>query len=1050
MKIAKYILTALNVLFLYSNARSQVFYYVDNSNNIYTFDLATCESTFVVNVQGTAGISDITFAPDNNLYAVSLGDLYRVDLATGQSTFLGSWNADWAPSLTCDSEGNIYTAGYGLYSYNIYDQTFSFHGDFPNDIVSAGDLTFRGDSLFMAAFSQKIVWVDIENPENSSVYFTYSVNDNIYGLSTFFINCDSLVSFGSGINDLYLIDFEGQDIIDLGCAAENSVYGLATPDEWQASDCTFSIDLDGDDSSDYLSKAEAGGFWSTVCTVPAPVADTDVVIEAGPVIDSISLQLDPSAFSNGPDEFLTGTPSPAVGISGSGTWQLTLYNTGAALPEDFEAALQTVLYHNVASAPNLGLRQITVTMWGQGGALNRTVMSNIDYLYAGPLSFSFGNDTLLCPGQVLELTIPYDYYHQVITSADTLTFGTFSWQDGSQGNTLEVSAPGVYYGSFVYEEAFGCSWADTIVVSQGDTALTHSLLTLCSGESFTIGNQTFTTDTLVCITYSGANSCDSTHCTEIVFLPPPPLVFIDTTLCQGGTVGIGNQVYNSSGTYTDTLTTWNGCDSIVQLDLTVIPADTTSLAATICEGETLEVGGLMFATTGYYEVPLSSQVGCDSLVQLDLTVIPRDTTELSEVICEGDTVQIGGQPFSSSGLYELLLSNQAGCDSLVRLNLTVMPLTVLQTDSAVCEGNSVFFGGQMLFEQGTYADTLAGQNNECDTLRILHLTVWPRPELTIQTTGNICIGEPLHLSADGTASTFLWSTGETQPAITATQAGTYSVTATDAQGCTAVDSVEVDFSEPLSVSVSAEAPTCYGLTDGFVEITDVAGGTPPYFYSINGGPESQTPFFGQLGGGTYLVVVNDAQGCQWSDQITLSEPAVFEIDAGSSQAIELGGEVHLEVVATQVPDSVWWLPPEGLACSSCLSTLAMPNESTLYQIFALNEAGCLAMDEVFIRVDKRAVVYAPTAFSPNADGFNDTFTLFAGKGVAEVEYLAIFNRWGGIVFEAKNLIPNDLSSGWNGTWQGEDAPPGVYVWLARLKLINGALIWEKGEVTLLR
>ena len=462
------------------------------------------------------------------------------------------------------------------------------------------------------------------------------------------------------------------------------------------------------------------------------------------------------------------------------------------------------------------------------------------------------------------------------------------------------------------------------------------------------------------------------------------------------------------------------------------------------------MGGLLFATTGYYEVPLSSQVGCDSLVQLDLTVIPRDTTEFSEVICEGDTVEIGGQPFSSSGLYEVLLSGQQGCDSLVRLDLTVMPLTVLQTDSAVCEGGSVFFGGQMLSVQRTYTDTLATQDNECDTLLILNLTVWPLPELTIQAAGNVCSGEPLLLSANATGTTFLWSTGETQPAITATQTATYSVTATNAQGCTTSDSVEVDFSEQLSVSLSTEAPSCHGLADGFIDIPDVAGGTPPYYYSVNGGPEGQTPFFGQLGGVTYLVVVYDAKGCEWSEVVTLTEPADFEIDAGADQTIELGGEVQLQVSATQLVDSIWWLPPDGLACSSCLTTLAMPHESTLYQIFALNQAGCPAMDEVFVRVDKRAAVYAPTAFSPNTDGINDAFTLFAGKDVAEVEYLAIFDRWGGMVFEAENLVPNDLAAGWDGTWRGRDASPGVYVWLARLKLINGALILEKGEVNLVR
>lgn len=98
---------------------SQVFYFVDNSNSIYTFDIETCESSFVVNIQGISGnfkITDITFAPDGNFYAISAGNLYSVDLLSGQSTWLGFAGSNYLPSLTSDAEGNLYMAGYGLYS----------------------------------------------------------------------------------------------------------------------------------------------------------------------------------------------------------------------------------------------------------------------------------------------------------------------------------------------------------------------------------------------------------------------------------------------------------------------------------------------------------------------------------------------------------------------------------------------------------------------------------------------------------------------------------------------------------------------------------------------------------------------------------------------------------------------------------------------------------------------------------------------------------------------------------------------------------------------
>jgi len=55
-----------------------------------------------------------------------------------------------------------------------------------------------------------------------------------------------------------------------------------------------------------------------------------------------------------------------------------------------------------------------------------------------------------------------------------------------------------------------------------------------------------------------------------------------------------------------------------------------------------------------------------------------------------------------------------------------------------------------------------------------------------------------------------------------------------------------------------------------------------------------------------------------------------------------------------------------------------------------------------------------------------------------------------MVFEAENIAPNNLAAGWDGTWRGKDAPSGVYVWLARLRLINGEEVLEKGGVDLVR
>ena len=919
------------------------------------------------------------------------------------------------------------------------------------DIVSTGDLTFRKDTLFMAAYLNSIVWIDIENPDSSSFYFNYSINDDIYGISTFFINCDSLVSFGSGFNgDIYLIDFSSQEIIDIGCSPGTAVFGLATPDEWQASDCTFRIDLDGDDSSDYLGQASTDGYWRTVCSTPVPVVDTDVVIEAGPQIDSITLRLDGADVLNGILEYLSAPALPNVGVVGNGTGQLTLYNVGGADAQDFEWALQGVSYHNDAPLPDPGLRHIEVTMWAQAEALSRSAVAAIELLYPGPLTFSLGNDTLLCPGQTLQLSIPYDYYHQVIKGTDTLTFGTYTWQDGSTGQDFVLDAAGVYSASFSYEQAFGCTWSDTIEVAAGDTVLTQSQSILCEGQSYTIGNVQLSSDTILCITYQAVNGCDSTHCTQVVFLPVSDPTLIDTTICQGNYVQIGGVQYSQPGNYTDTLQGWNGCDSVVMLSLQVLEADTTVVGLSVCEGETVEIGGQSFGQSGNYEVMLTNQQGCDSVVQLSLVVTQPDTTWLAQTICDGDSVEVGGQTFSTSGSYSILLTNQWGCDSTVFLQLSVIPPVVIEIDTAVCEGDAVAFMGQLIEVGGTYTHTLPGQPPGCDTTYVLNLTVWPLPQLTLESTGNSCLGEQITLTATTDAMDLLWSTGEITGSIVAPQSGQYTVTVTDAHGCIASASVGVDYTGQLTVELSWASPVCPGAADGFIAIDSIAGGLAPYTIFVNGIAASVSGQYHDLPAGSYEVLLTDAQGCQWVQTVVLAEPPPFVVDAGPDRTIRLGEEVLLEASVSQPVDSLWWWPADAVSCAGCPETTALPTASTTYQVYAINAMGCLASDEVRVVVDGRTAVYAPNAFSPNGDGINDTFTLYAGKGVASVEYLAVFDRWGGMVYEEETLLPNDPAAGWDGSWRDRPAAAGVYVWLARLRLINGRTVLEKGEVTLMR
>lgn len=115
-----------------------------------------------------------------------------------------------------------------------------------------------------------------------------------------------------------------------------------------------------------------------------------------------------------------------------------------------------------------------------------------------------------------------------------------------------------------------------------------------------------------------------------------------------------------------------------------------------------------------------------------------------------------------------------------------------------------------------------------------------------------------------------------------------------------------------------------------------------------------------------------------------------------------------------------------------------------------DENGCTDSDQLTIFVNNQIPVFIPNAFSPNNDGINDLFRVYAPKGISEVLEFCIYNRWGDLIFTQKNYDPQNTSHGWDGRFNGAPLNPGVFVYSARLLGTNGRVLNFSGEVTLVR
>lgn len=122
--------------------------------------------------------------------------------------------------------------------------------------------------------------------------------------------------------------------------------------------------------------------------------------------------------------------------------------------------------------------------------------------------------------------------------------------------------------------------------------------------------------------------------------------------------------------------------------------------------------------------------------------------------------------------------------------------------------------------------------------------------------------------------TYLWSTGDTTQDIMNQPAGTYLITLTDGNGCSATDSAIVNEPPPLQVTFTVDSLSCFGSGDGQI-LVSVTGGTPGYTYNWAHGPT--TDFITGLAAGIYSVVVQDTQGCSLMDSITVFEPIAIPV-----------------------------------------------------------------------------------------------------------------------------------------------------------------------------
>ena len=203
----------------------------------------------------------------------------------------------------------------------------------------------------------------------------------------------------------------------------------------------------------------------------------------------------------------------------------------------------------------------------------------------------------------------------------------------------------------------------------------------------------------------------------------------DTTIyreiCEGSSYKFNGRDLTVGGEYRDTLINTIGCDSVIILNLNVLKTYHNVVYHSIFEGDSVEFQGKYYKTAGNYPFYFTSSYGCDSIIELQLTVNRLYDDSIS--ICANDLPYVwNGKTIYESGIYRDTVVNTQGKETAIGLKVTVLPIAHAPEAivATICEGDYYKFGDSLLTVQGTYYDTLVAVNG-CDSIVMLALQVMP-------------------------------------------------------------------------------------------------------------------------------------------------------------------------------------------------------------------------------------------------------------------------------------------------------------------------------------
>jgi gliding motility-associated-like protein len=591
---------------------------------------------------------------------------------------------------------------------------------------------------------------------------------------------------------------------------------------------------------------------------------------------------------------------------------------------------------------------------------------------------------------------------------------------------------------------------------------------------------------------------------------------INATACNSYTSPSGSQVYTASGIYTDIIQLPNNCDSLIQIDLTILNPSFASVNVSACNIYQSPSGKYTFTSSGTYMDTLINSAGCDSIITINLNVIQNlsSSFQLISPGCEGSPNTItytgnassaavftwdfdggivisgsGSGPFlvswPSSGIMQVSLSvSEGGCNAPMNIqpiNINPLPSSDFSVTDSICMGNLAtitytgnagpgasfawdFDGGTINSgtgpgpfqvswpSQGVKNISLSVSEAGCvSSVTINSIQVFNNPVATFTVNDSICSGSTANITFTGNASGQAVYNWQVNGAVTVSGSGpgpleaewdnqgvyTINLSILD-NGCSAYYTKVIHVVAIPAVTILPQEPMCTKQTPVHLMATPPGGvwsGTG-IADTVSGKFEPSIP-----GIGKHTIFYSSPGKC--------SRTASFHIQVDEVKAVfsfnldtclkKLMVENHSVGTGTY-----HWLFGDGTT-SEAFEPEHYYSSNGAYKLTMVKSPGtaCADTSEALLTIAPTQggeALIVPNVFSPNGDGLNDFFEPTGQQLCNKFNHLAIYNRWGQLLFETR-----DSNLTWDGNSNGKPVVEGVYYYI-----LSGHGLIKQGNITLFR